>query len=315
MKAKFFIVAVIFSAFFNFAWAEDLNVAFVNSLVYSKNDFFAGEKIRIYGTLQNYSEFDLKGTANFFEAENFIGSFDFFVANKKSVEVWTDWKAVEGENKLSIKINNLKKLEIGKAPEQVNLEESVEVSKIKEVKAEIKEVPVKEAGSQEEKSSVLSILGDIKDNFFDTNKKNSTSTVAQASTTPASLVSNIIESSEAIIEKSKQIKDDSKIFLENKKEVIDEQILKDKKIEQAKEELKKEESTTSEAEEQKKTEGITYYTASLIGAMPNLKEAYSYILAILIFILNSWWILLGTIAVLLWLLVKMVRKRFSTNSF
>lgn len=305
MNSKFLIL-ILFSYFLSFGnvFAEDLNVAFVNSLVYSKNDFFAGEKVRVYGTLQNYSDFDLQGTASFYENEKFIGSFDFFVANKKSTEVWVDWEASQGEHNLSIKIEDLKKLEIGKSPEQVNLEEVVQVSKIKEVVVEVKEEEKKEE-SKEDKSSVLNILENLKKDFFDTKED-------QASTTPATFVTAIKETSDSVIEKSKQIKEDSKVFLEKKKEKIDEEIIKDKTIAEAKKSLEEKETSNLEKEEK---EGVNYYTASLIGAVPGFKEMYSYFLALLIFILNSWWILLGTIFIVLWLMVKMLKKRLSLRHF
>ncbi len=62
-------------------------------------------------------------------------------------------------------------------------------------------------------------------------------------------------------------------------------------------------------------EEVNYYTASIIDAVPNLKEIYSFILGVLIFIFNTWWVLLGVIFFVLWMVWKVVRNKMELRRF
>ncbi len=102
------------------------NFGFVPSTIwYSKDPFFAGEKIRIYSAIFNYSEYDISGTVEFYDNGKLIGKSDFAIAGGGRLrDVWTDWVAAKGNHKTSAKIVNGKISTAGGKDEAVALENS-----------------------------------------------------------------------------------------------------------------------------------------------------------------------------------------------
>ncbi|MBU4536704.1 hypothetical protein KJ603_01540 [Patescibacteria group bacterium] len=248
---------------------------------------------------------------------SFIGDFNFLIANGKTTESWTDWRPSEGDHNLSAKITSLKKLGIAEKPQDISLEK--EISVIKELSIDI----------DTDKDGI----GD-KDDLDDDNDSYSDKQEIEAGTNPlvfdktifevkdlekkekTSLETEVVDDNlmekiktitEATLAKSEELTEKTKGILEQHKDVIDEEIQEDKKIE-----LIQNESEDSIVEDK---EGINLYTASIIDAIPSLKEAYSFILGVLIYILNSWWILLGVILGAFWLLGKMLKNKLSLRRF
>lgn len=97
------------------------NAGFVTGIWYSRLPFFEGETIRIYGAVQNRSGFDITGKARFFDKEKPIGENSFATLDGRLIEVWADWKAVQGEHSFSVEIVEAMKSQAGKKPEPITL--------------------------------------------------------------------------------------------------------------------------------------------------------------------------------------------------
>ena len=298
----------------------EINAGFVTGLWYSKIPFFAGDEVRIYAVIQNQSGFDIIGVAQFFEGDKLLGKSEFSVVNGRLAEKWADWKVERGERKISVKISAVKKMEVGKNPEVVDLNENIFISEthfvdidtdkdgvgnlkdadddndgisdIKEVEAGtnplVFDLPAGEAGSSVDKNTGEKFQAiDINNKDANGNEKFKDAKI---------LAGTLAKKTADIIEKTKTI-------LEEEKEKIDRELAQEKKENTQKEIL-------SQTDENKNS-----LLATIAGNLPALKELYGFLLGTLIFILNSWWILLGTIFVLSWLLWKMTKKRFCPERF
>ncbi|HBB43882.1 MAG: Amidase [Parcubacteria group bacterium GW2011_GWA1_44_13] len=82
------------------------NAGFVPANIwYSKDPFFAGEKIRIYTIIFNGSSYDLEGTVEFLDNGILIGKSNFALSGGGRVrDVWVDWKATEGKHVMTARI-------------------------------------------------------------------------------------------------------------------------------------------------------------------------------------------------------------------
>lgn len=85
------------------------NAGFVQSNIwYSKDPFYAGDKVRIYTVIFNGSTYDLSGTVEFLDNGVFIGKADFALANGGRVrDLWVDWKATEGKHMINARFVNV----------------------------------------------------------------------------------------------------------------------------------------------------------------------------------------------------------------
>jgi hypothetical protein len=110
---KYFIASLLFfSTFANPIFAADLainNAGFVPSNIwYSKDPFFAGEKIRIYTIIFNGSIYDLTGGVEFLDNGTPIGKTTFALANGGRVrDLWIDWKATAGKHIITAHLINV----------------------------------------------------------------------------------------------------------------------------------------------------------------------------------------------------------------
>lgn len=79
------------------------NAGFVRSNIwYSKDPFYAGDKIRIYTVIYNGSPYDLSGEVEFLDNNALIGKTDFALSNGGRVrDLWIDWKATEGKHAIT----------------------------------------------------------------------------------------------------------------------------------------------------------------------------------------------------------------------
>lgn len=85
------------------------NAGFVQSNIwYSKDPFYAGDKIRIYTVIFNGSAYDLSGAVEFLDNGTFIGKADFALAKGGRVrDLWIDWKATEGKHIINARFVNV----------------------------------------------------------------------------------------------------------------------------------------------------------------------------------------------------------------
>ena len=300
MKYKFFILNILCLFFaFNIVWAESLEISFVDKFRYSHDSFFAGEDVRVYTTLQNNSGFDLQGIIQFYDNDKFIGDFNFFIANVRNIEVWTDWRPSEGKHNLLVKIDNLKKLEIAKNPKTVDLDEDIFVTKNLDIDIDTDKDGI---GNKDDLDDDNDNISDEKELIQGTNslvfdepiienkdlqstaslqkKEDSSQEFSKELKIAQDLSGDVKNITSATLKKSKKITEDTKSFLEKHKEVIDDEIEKDKIVELTQKEL------LDESEIEKK-EGVNLYTANIVDAVPSMKEMYSFVLGFLIFILNT----------------------------
>lgn len=76
-----------------------------DNIWYSKDPFFAGDKVRIYSAIFNSTEWDISGKVGFYDSQNLLGKAEFFVERNGNLsKTWIDWQIIEGEHKISARI-------------------------------------------------------------------------------------------------------------------------------------------------------------------------------------------------------------------
>ncbi|MEA2112895.1 MAG: hypothetical protein U9P50_02895 [Patescibacteria group bacterium] len=304
---SFFLATNIANAQTNF------NAGFVDGLWYSKTPFFAGEEIRIYTVIQNQSGFDIIGTVKFFNDDKLLSQSDFSIVDGRLIEKWADWKPSQGQHDISVKLSNTKKIEIGKNPEPIELAAYTSIVETHEIDLDtdgdgvgnkddldddndgISDIEEKEAGTN---SLVFDKPVVVEEEEGDTKGTKDYQTKDNEDNT---FFDNLIEKSKELAdlatEKTVVVVEDTKKFLEKQKDKVDEELVQAKKEAALKD--------TPKIDEDKNP-----YVASLVGSIPELKEVYRFFLATLIYILNSWWILLGTILILFYFIWKILKRGF-----
>lgn len=107
---KFLLLAILFLSFgLSPVSASEIsvkNAGFVPSNIwYSKEQFFAGDTVRIYTIVFNGSAYDLSGTIEFLDNGTVLGETDFALSGGGRVrDAWIDWKATEGKHLISARI-------------------------------------------------------------------------------------------------------------------------------------------------------------------------------------------------------------------
>ncbi len=90
---------------------------------YSKDPFFAGDKIRIYTVIFNGSTYSLAGSMEFLDNGTSLGTKSFTVASKGRVqEMWVDWTATEGTHTITARIAEVHGVGVGGIKIPVTLE-------------------------------------------------------------------------------------------------------------------------------------------------------------------------------------------------
>ncbi len=90
------------------------NAGFASGFRYSANPLFTKDTvIRVYFTLQNQSAADIFGTVRIFDNDTVIGDIPFLIVGDRLVELWTDWTVTPGTHALRATIVDAKKSEIG----------------------------------------------------------------------------------------------------------------------------------------------------------------------------------------------------------
>lgn len=119
LKIAVIISVLVLSFHYSFAAEEALkNVGFLPSNIwYSKDPFFAGDKIRVYTVIFNGSESDLEGQVEFYDNNVSIGKTDFSLAGGGRIrDIWINWTATNGNHIISAKIVNPKISAPGEEP-------------------------------------------------------------------------------------------------------------------------------------------------------------------------------------------------------
>ncbi len=82
------------------------NAGFVQSNIwYSKDPFYAGEKIRIYTVIFNGNKYELTGSVEFLDNGTLIGKTAFILpVGVRTRDLWVDWKASEGKHTITARL-------------------------------------------------------------------------------------------------------------------------------------------------------------------------------------------------------------------
>ena len=111
LTAGFFCAIILFFIQTQTVFAAEIlkNTGLISrNIWYSKDPFYAGDKVRIYSIIFNGSDKDLRGRVNFFDNNSLLCTNDFASLSGKIVEVWCDWVPTSGKHAISIKIINPK---------------------------------------------------------------------------------------------------------------------------------------------------------------------------------------------------------------
>jgi hypothetical protein len=177
IRFKYLIVKIVFIGLVlvpNFSYAIETltNTGLVPSNIwFSKDPFYAGDKVRIYSVVFSGSAKDLRGRVNFYDNNKLLCTSEFASIALRISEVWCDWAVDEGKHNISIKITNPRASAPGETEEPVILSSSelrvaervvvsTPISKTAIVKEDVTVVPVKN-----ESKSTTGIIEELV-NFF-----------------------------------------------------------------------------------------------------------------------------------------------------
>ncbi|MBI5400514.1 MAG: hypothetical protein HZB12_00130 [Candidatus Yonathbacteria bacterium] len=151
----------IFFLFAQPAFAADLSLAnagFVQSNIwYSKDPFYAGDKVRIYTVIFNASAYDLTGAVEFFDNGVSLGKTNFSLSGSgRAQDLWVDWKASWGNHTITARLVNViadgpngKQGALLASTETGTSERVVDIDPVvKEAQAKLEAQKVTEAGAQ-----------------------------------------------------------------------------------------------------------------------------------------------------------------------
>lgn len=93
------------------------------SFVYSESQLYAGEQVRVYVTIINSGNKDIRGVAQFYQGAIALGEPRPFSVKAQSVPayIWTDWRPSEGTYNISVSI-------VGTEPDDQNLTNNMGVT-------------------------------------------------------------------------------------------------------------------------------------------------------------------------------------------
>lgn len=126
MHIRFVILLLLLAPFVSHA-ASISNAGFIPApLWFSRDTFFAGETVRIYTVVYNGSDSDIRGTVEFLNGTLVVGSDDFSLAKGgRSQDIWIDWKATEGEHRVSARIVRARAAVAGGKEELIDLSQAL----------------------------------------------------------------------------------------------------------------------------------------------------------------------------------------------
>lgn len=325
LKIKFFIIFLLLAIANTVVAQTALNAGFVDGIWYSKTPFFDGDEVRIYAVIQNQSGFDISGEVEFFSDDKLLSKSDFSAVNGRLIEKWADWKVIYGEHTISVKISNVEKSEIGQDPVSVGLIENIFISEKHIIDIDTDKDGIGNKDDFDDDGDGISDMEEIKtganplvfdlpidksvnlptngrDNIQNKNADENNK-LEKAKVLTKNITEKTIEATKTVFEKTKEIIEQTTMVLEEQKEKIEQELLQKQKEKLLKGELPQ------------INEDKNLFVAAIVGNIPSLKELYNLFLGIFIYILNSWWILLGGFFILLCLLWKMLKRKFGREEF
>lgn len=104
-----FLIGIFLLPNFSYAIETLSNTGLVPSNIwFSKDPFYAGDRVRIYSVVFSGSAKDLKGRVNFYDNNTLLCTSEFSALAGRISEVWCDWVVDAGKHNISIKITNPK---------------------------------------------------------------------------------------------------------------------------------------------------------------------------------------------------------------
>ncbi|MCK5021940.1 MAG: Ig-like domain repeat protein [Candidatus Pacebacteria bacterium] len=307
---KFKNILFIFFIFFafNIVNAESIGIDLVKQFRYSQNPVFAGDDVRVYITIQNSSGFDASGVVQFYDNDKFLSDSNFWIVNGGKIETWVDWLPTEGDHNLSAKISSLKKLEIAEDPQDINLDIEISVFEKRIIDIDTDKDGIGNQDDLDDDNDGISDEDELKEGMdplvFNSpiNEEKEMSDDERWDFLKEKIftednIEKTKEVSGTIFEKTKIIVENTKEFLEEEKERVDDEL---------------DQTKLSEAQNISDKEIIEKenpFIASIIDGIPSIKEIYSFVLGIFVYILNSIWLLFGTIILMFWILIKVFKSK------
>ena len=327
-KIKFLIFLFFFATIIPATAQTGINAGFVNGMWYSKMPFFAEDTVRIYAVIQNQSGFDITGAIQFFDNNKLLSESDFSAVNGRLIEKWADWNVSSGEHIIRVQITDVKKMEIGKAPVAVELNANIIITEKHLIDIDSDKDGIGNQEDLDDDDDGVSDLDEIKagsnplvfnppvqpivEKVAEQSKETVGATDTKIETAKIVLADTAritTEVAENVLGVSQNLAGKAKVFLQDKKEEIDKELEQEKKEAEIKETLFGTKETTEEIDVQNSL------LASVLGNLPALKELYSFFLAVLIYILDSWWLLIGLLCFLLWSIWRIFKRRLNLRQF
>lgn len=103
------------------------NVGLVKGIWFSKDPFFAGETVRVYGAIQNNSGQDVIGNMVFYDGDEVLGEKEFSAIDGRIIEQWMDFTAKKGSRTFKVGLRELFTDDVNKEPipsESINADAS-----------------------------------------------------------------------------------------------------------------------------------------------------------------------------------------------
>lgn len=113
-----FLLILFLSTFLN-ASAQSSNAGIVKGLWYSKENIFAGEKVRVYIAIRNNTESDLKGIVEFFDGDKKLERQNVQALSGRIIESWTDWTPSYGSHSLKATLTRTELSTVGSSTAEV----------------------------------------------------------------------------------------------------------------------------------------------------------------------------------------------------
>jgi hypothetical protein len=280
---------------------DTANAGFVSGLWYSKTPFFAGEEVRIYSAIQNQSGFDIKGKIQFLDNGELIGESGFSVINGRLIERWVDWKVNEGNHKISVQIVEVKRSEVGGNEVAINLISSSPIvdEQFADVDTDGDRIG-NMADSDDDNDGITDntekelgtnpLIADTTEDLPEEKPKDDSKLEESKEIAEKFVVEPAKKVGETVAKNAGPILDRITQLLEDKKEVIDKQIAEDREQDQL--------AVAAQAGSwgEKLREKLP----------PTFRILYSWLLKLLIFIFDVWWLL----AIITLILIRYAWKLF-----
>ena len=300
-KSKHYLLAFILLTMLlttKIVWAAEtkpLNAGFVNTLWYSSTDFVVGEKVRIYSAIQNQSPFDLVGEVKLFDNDKEIQKNSVAIASGNLIHHWFDFTITTGTHQMYEVLRNTKISNVSSTTE-IALIQSPTSTVIQKIST-TKPTPLNSLATTTPFSSeTITVSSDAQ--ALIKNSAPPSSTGATLSTTSIIMSKTTSQTKNFILNLTGGLVEN----LKKQKNLLDEDIKKNTNMEP----LPVLEDAAREME--KKTTFLKIPREKI----PSFENIQSWSLALSIYILQTWWLVLLILLLVLrgiWKILSFFRKK------